>query len=499
MTISYRGRLPDHRPRRSVGTVTIEAERTTDTRDLTMRRFQKATVMGGGGLPPVPQDQLPPGPRWPALVQTVALMRFRHQFHPWLHRKYGDAYTVNLVPGGRPLVLFTTPEVTKEIFAGDPEVFHAGKGNAVLGPIMGEHSLLLQDSREHHRARKLLMPAFLGKALRGYRGMVSEVAADQVGTWPEQETFRSLERMNALTLEIILRVVFGVTDEERLARLRPAVNRTVDINPAILLGWAYPRLQRLGPWRRTVENQVELDRLMYAEIRERRAATDLAERSDVLSRLLLSSAAAEAEGEPGLSDVELRDQLVTLLLAGHETTASALSWALVEVGRNPGLLARTQRAADAGDAEGDAWLEAVMKEAMRLHPIIPMVVRTLMKPTTVGGWDLPAGATVGPSIIMSHQKESNFADPDTFRPERFIAELSGGEVPALNVWIPFGGGVRRCIGAGFSLMEGVEVLRAVFSRYDVTTVGTEVPRVRNITSVPRRGARIVVRTRAGRR
>lgn len=440
-------------------------------------------------MPPVRLDQLPPGPRWPSLVQTAALMRFRHQFHPWLHKKYGDAYTVNLVPGNRPLVLFTSPAVTKEIFAADPEVFHAGKGNAILGPIMGEHSLLLQDSGEHHRARKLLMPAFLGKALRGYRSVVSEVAAAEVAGWTEEETFRSLDRMNALTLEVILRVVFGITDEARLGPLRPAVRRTIDINPVILLGWAYPRLQRLGPWRRTIENAVELDRLMYAEIRERRTATDLAERPDVLSRLLAATDPDDEQG--GLSDTELRDQLVTLLLAGHETTASALAWALVEIGRSPELRARTLRAVDEGD---DAWLEAVFKESMRLHPVIPMVVRTLMKPTTVGGWDLPAGTTVGPSIIMSHQQESNFPDPGAFRPERFLTD-GDTAVPALNVWIPFGGGVRRCIGAGFSVMEGVEVLRAVFTTYDVTTVGTDVPKVRNITSVPRRGARIRVQRR----
>lgn len=469
--------------------MTIEADQVADTRDLTMRRFRRSSGLGGGGAqPPVPTDALPPGPRWPALVQTVALMRFRHQFHPWLQRRYGDAFTVHLVPGNRPLVLFTQPEVTKEIFAGDPAIFHAGKGNAVLGPIMGEHSLLLQDGGEHHRARKLLMPAFLGHALRGYRGMVAEVAAAEVDGWSEGETFRALERMNSLTLEVILRVVFGVTDEARLARLRPAVNRTVDINPAILLGWAYPRLQRLGPWRRTVENQVELDRLMYAEIRERRTAPDLAERSDVLSRLLAGTDPDDPASR--LDDTELRDQLVTLLLAGHETTASALSWALVEIGRSADLLARTRRAIDEGD---DAWLEAVFKESMRLHPIIPMVVRTLMRPTSVGGWDLPAGATVGPSIILSHQQESNFDDPEVFRPERFLA--SAAEAPALNVWIPFGGGVRRCIGAGFSLMEGVEVLREVFSRYDVEAIGTDVPRVRNITSVPRRGARIRVTRR----
>ncbi|WP_235531043.1 MULTISPECIES: cytochrome P450 [unclassified Nocardioides] len=472
--------------------MTIEAEQATpadDTRALTMRRFGRSSATGGNGLPPVPRDQLPPGPRWPSLVQTAALMRFRHRFHPWLQRKYGDAYTVNLVPGNRPLVLFTSPAVTKEIFAADPEVFHAGKGNAILGPIMGEHSLLLQDSAEHHRARKLLMPAFLGKALRGYRSVVSDVATAEVGDWTEGETFRSLDRMNALTLEVILRVVFGITDEDRLERLRPAVRQTIDINPVILLGWAYPRLQRLGPWRRTIENAVELDRLMYAEIRGRRTASDLAERPDVLSRLLAATDPDDERG--GLTDTELRDQLVTLLLAGHETTASALSWALVEIGRSPELRARTLRAVDEGD---DAWLEAVFKESMRLHPVIPMVVRTLMKPTTVGGWDLPAGTTVGPSIIMSHQLESNFPDPEAFRPERFLAD-GDSAVPALNVWIPFGGGVRRCIGAGFSVMEGVEVLRAVFTAYDVTTVGTDVPKVRNITSVPRRGARIRVQRR----
>lgn len=471
--------------------MTAELELDADTREQTYRRFRHTSTVGAAGPARVSTEGLPRGPRWPAIVQTVALLRYRHQFHPWLQRRYGDAFTLRLVPGGRPLVLFTAPEVTKEIFAGDPAVFHAGKGNAILGPIMGEHSLLLQDGGEHHRARKLIMPAFLGKALRGYRAMVADVAAAEVDGWESDTTFRSLERMNALTLEVILRVVFGVSDEKRLAALRPRVNATVEISPVVLLGWAYPRLQRFGPWKRTVDNQIELDRLMYAEIRERRNAADLDERDDVLSRLMR----ARSEDGDGLDDTELRDQLVTLLLAGHETTASALSWALVELGRHPDLLARSQAAADAGDAEGDAWLEAVVKESMRLHPIIPMVVRTLMEPASVGGYDLPVGATVGPSIIVSHQREAGFPEHETFRPSRFLADENGGEVPALNVWIPFGGGVRRCIGAGFSLMEGVVILREVLTRYDVTTVGADEPQVRNITSVPRHGARIRVSPR----
>ena len=462
-----------------------------DTRPLTMKRFQGTTLIGSPHQPRIPRNVLPAGPRWPALVQTIALMRFRHQFHPYLHRKYGEAFTLRLIPGSRPLVLFTSPDVTKEIFAADPAVFHAGKGNAVLGPIMGKNSLLLQDGDDHHRARKLLMPAFLGHALRGYRGMVAEVASAEIDSWGDGEEFASLDRMNALTLEVILRVVFGVTDEQRLAELRPRVTATVDINPGILLGWAYPWLQRFGPWRRTVDNQVELDRRIYAEIAERRAMTDLKDRKDVLSRLMTAG-----DDSDRLDDTELRDQLVTLLLAGHETTASALSWALYELGRDPGLLARSQDAADAGDAEGLAWLEAVLKESMRLHPIIPVVVRTLQEPSRVGGHDLPAGTTVGPSILMSHQREDNFPDPDDFRPERFLPELSGSEAPALHVWIPFGGGVRRCIGAGFSLMEGAEVLHQVLRRYDIASIEDDMPRVRNITSVPRKGARVRVVRRA---
>ena len=450
---------------------------TDEIAQLAAQRHRSMSPFGARALPPVDRTGLPPGPRWPVFLQSAGLLRFRHRFVPWLHRRYGDVFTVRLIPQGRPTVIFTRPEHAKEIFAGDPEVFHAGKGNSILGPMMGEHSLLLQDSREHKRARKLLMPAFNGHALHAYAALVTEVASAEVGSWHPGQELRALDRMNALTLEVILRVVFGVSDEARLTALRPRVNRTVDISPVVLLGWGWPRLQRLGPWKRTVDNSVELDRLIYAEIRERRLAPDVAERPDVLSRLICIE-----DGGDALTDTELRDQLVTLLLAGHETTATALAWSLHEIGRDPELLARSRAAARAGD---DAWLEAVLKESMRLHPVIPMVVRTLMKPVTVGGWHLPAGTTVGPSILIAHSREDNHADPEVFRPERFLDQS-----PPTNTWIPFGGGVRRCIGAGFSLMEGVVVLREVLATYDVTAVGEDEPKVRNITSVPRRGARI---------
>jgi cytochrome P450 family 135 len=451
---------------------------------VTDDRFAKMKPNNAGFARRIPARDLPPGSRMPALLQSMLALRFRHQFIPAMHRRYGDVFTIRLVPKASPLVLFTRPEHAKEIFAGDPEVFHAGKGNAILGPIMGEHSLLLQDSAEHRRARKLLMPAFNGAALRRYQSVVTAIAKDEVAHWKPGAPFRSLDRMNALTLEVILRVVFGVTDEQRLAELRPLVNKTVDVSPVVLLGWGYPFLQKFGPWKKTVDNQRALDKVMYAEIAERRAAGDLHERTDVLSQLL-----AVGDGDDGLADAELRDQLVTLLLAGHETTATALSWSLYELGRDEAQLRKAQRAADEGD---DDYLEAVMKEAMRLHPVIPMVVRHLMAPATIGGWDLPRGTNVGPSIILAHSRPDNFEQPEVFRPERFTE----GHIEA-NTWIPFGGGVRRCIGAGFSLMEGVAVLREVLAAYDVRVPAgdLDVPKVRNITSVPRHGARVVVHPR----
>jgi cytochrome P450 len=452
------------------------------TETVTEQRFARMRPTPSRRAPRVERASLPPGPRMHGLLQSIGLLRFRHQFVPALHRRYGDVFTIRVLPEGRHLVVFNRPEHVKEIFAGDPEVFHAGKGNAILGPVMGEHSLLLVDSSQHKRARKLLMPAFNGQALRGYEELVTGLAKTEVARWQPGQPFRSLDRMNALTLEVILQVVFGVTDESRLVELRPLVNNTVNIPPLVFLGWGLPRLQRFGPWRRTVENQIALDRVIFAEIAERRRAGDLAERPDVLSRLLQVS----DEDGAGLSDEELRDQLVTLLLAGHETTATALAWSLHELGKDPVAAATARDAARSGD---DGHLEAVMKESMRLHPVIPMVVRHLMAPATIGGIDLPRGANVAASILLAHESETSHPDHARFRPSRFLE----GEV-ATNTWIPFGGGVRRCIGAGFSLMEGVAVLREVLTSYDVSVPAGEkdAPKVRNITSVPRRGARIVV-------
>ena len=432
--------------------------------------------------------ELPPGPKLPWIVQTIALMRARATFVPAMHRRYGDLFTLRLPPGGRRLVFVNRPEHIKDVFAGDPKSFHAGEGNAILGPVMGEHSVLLTDEDVHMRARKLLMPAFNGSALRSYESLIASLAEREVDSWESGQTLVTLDRMNALTLEIIMQVVFGVTDDERLDQLRPLVNRTVNIGPLILLGWAYPKLQKRRPWSSYLDNQTALNEVLYAEIAERRRATDLEQRNDVLSRLLLVGADDDADHEP-LGDAELRDQLVTLLLAGHETTASALSWTIHELAMNPAVQHRAHTAADTGDLK---YLEAVLKEGMRVHPIIDQVARMLTEDTTVAGHRLPAGTTVTPSIRLAHLRDQNHPAPQEFRPERFLEK----EV-APNTWLPFGGGVRRCIGAGFSLMEGTAVLREILQRYELTMTERKPERtkIRNITCVPKDKARVVLTER----
>ena len=438
---------------------------------------------------------IPDGPRGNKLLMTMRFMRKRGPLIRDAHARYGDTFTIEILPGPRRFVIFSDPADVKEIFAADPSQFHAGEGNAILKPVMGSHSLLLTDDGEHQRGRKLLMPAFTGPAMRGYRPLVEGIAKQTVDSWQPGQRLVTLDAMNALTLEVILQVVFGVTDEERLSVLRPKVTRIVDVDAAILLSWIFPRLRRLPPWKGFFTNLHQVDDLLYAEIRARRALPDLDGRDDVLSRLLRvgdedgtgGGAGPRAAEGTELSDAELRDQLVTLLLAGHETTASALSWTLHELGKSPELLARATRAADTGDEE---FLEACLKESMRLHPIIDFVARTLQSDQVVGGRLLPRGTTVAPSIMLSHSREDSFAGSHEFRPDRFLdGEVSPG------TWIPFGGGVRRCIGAAFSLMEGTVVLREVLQRFEVHTEKPTGPRLRNITNVPDDKAPVILRAR----
>jgi cytochrome P450 len=433
--------------------------------------------------PAIADLPLPPGPRLPIAVQSYLFGTRRQHWLPKLRRRYGDAVRLRIFPE-RLVVQLADVEQIRAVFAGPARTFHAGEGNVILRPVMGEHSLLTTDEDVHLRARKLLMPAFHGAALRGYRDMITELAAAEVGNWPRGTAFRSHERMQELTLEIILRVVFGVGEGPRLDELRRNLATIVAIGPVDILGWHFQKLQRFGRWRRYAEAARRVDELLYAEIAERREAVDLDARTDVVSRLLTVPAEDDR-----LSDVELRDQLITLLLAGHETTATALAWSFHELARDPERQAEAARAADEGDEQ---YLEAVVKEAMRLHPVISEVARKLTTDIAVGGYRIPAGYTVMPSIRMVQGDPAHHPEPGKFRPERF---LDGG--PPAGTWFPFGGGVRRCLGAGFSLLEATIVLQAVFSRYRVDPDRTRPEEVvaRNITMVPSRGARIMITDR----
>ncbi len=423
----------------------------------------------------------PPGPRLPPLVQTVLFLVARRQLHRHLRNRYGETFSTRIA-GDRLVVTLTRPEHIREVFAGSPTIFHAGEGNAILRPVMGEHSLLITDEDEHLRARKLLMPVFNGAALRGYGDLMASLATADATRWPTGRAFPTHPRMNAVTLEIILRVVFGMGEGPRLAELRPRLRRISDIGPLTVLGWSYPNLRRVGRWKANFENLHRINELLYAEIADRKQAGDLADRDDVLSRLLTA-------GGGELSDQELRDQMITLLLAGHETTATALAWSFHELARRPDIQRRAQQAADDGDED---YLQAVAKEAMRKRPVIQNVARMLTEPTAIAGYRLPAGTIVGPSISLVHSDARLHDDPQDFRPDRFV-----GKQPEAGTWIPFGGGVRRCIGAGFSLQEAAAVLRAVLTRYDLRPdrAKPEFPKPRNITLTPARGGRVIATPR----
>jgi cytochrome P450 len=429
---------------------------------------------------------LPPGPRGPALIQSLRLILSPIGFLEHCLRRYGDVFTLRFIGMGD-LVYVADTETVKEIFTGDARVFHAGEANEVLEPVLGPRSVLLLDEDEHLRERRLLLPPFHGDRVRRYRELVGEIAAAEIDRWPRGRAFSLRPRMQAITLEVILRAVFGIREAERLDRLRALIPRMLDHGTVVV--WM-PFLRRdLGPgspWRRFVRVRAEVDLLLFDEIRRRRDAADLEERDDVLSMLL------QARGEDGepMGEDELRDELVTLLLAGHETTATGLAWAFERLTRHPRVMSRLEESL--GD-EDDDYLDAVAKETLRARPVVYDVARRLAAPATVKGWELPAGTYVVPSITAIHLLQGIYERAGEFRPERFLESP-----PDSYAWIPFGGGRRRCIGAAFATMEMKAVLREVLMRVSVRAPDLKPERIRlhNVTLVPSKGARVIVADRA---
>ena len=406
---------------------------------------------------------------------------------PFLRRaraRYGDVFTMRLQ--GDDFVVLSHPDAVKEVFTGDPDVLRAGEGNKILLPLLGQHSVLLLDGPRHLRQRKLMLPPFHGERMQRYRDIIVAATEAEVSTWRSGEEIALAPRMQEITLEVIARAVFGVTDTEGVARLRTVLLGMLDWvqapqhMAAFILAMTKPELlERMTSFTRVVE---PVDEALFTEIRARRQVSDLAEREDILSMLLQ---ARDEDGE-GLSDEELRDELLTLLVAGHETTASALGWAFERLIRHPEAMADAVDDARGGDGE---YLEAVAKETLRLRPILPMVARMVQEDITIAGHDIPAGVTLAPCIYLVHHREDVYPQPDAFRPERFV-----GVKPGTYTWLPFGGGIRRCIGASFALFEMQEVLGAVLRSVELKPPagGDEHTVRRSITLVPEHGARAVV-------
>jgi cytochrome P450 len=398
--------------------------------------------------------------------------------------RFGETFTLRIVHEGTWVVL-SNPAHVKQVFTGDPQTFHAGEGNRVLLPFLGPHSLLLLDEDDHMEQRKLLLPPFHGQRMQRYGELMREVAAAEIEEWPSGEPYRLRPRMQAITLEIILRAVFGLEQGERLEELRRELRRLLDLltHPQMLLLpllLGPERLARMALFHRL---HARVDELIYELIAERRGAADLHAREDVLSMLL---EARHQDDDSPMSDEELRDELLTLLTAGHETTATALAWAVERLIRHPEKLGRLSEEVDAGETR---YLEAVVTETLRLRPVISIVARRLAQPVEIGGWQLPAGVTVAPSIYLVHRRPEVYPEPERFEPERFLESS-----PGTYTWIPFGGGVRRCIGGSFAHFEMQMVLAELVTRRRLRPTRPQSERVfrRAITETPRDDAEVVL-------
>ena len=412
----------------------------------------------------------PPQPRLPRLIQ-FALMAFRTvPFLESTQRRLGDCFAVWMPPWGR-LVYVADPAEIKRIFTGDPKQFHAGEANAlVLERVLGKHSLLVLDEDEHLDERKRLLPHFHGESVRRYADTMAEIAAAEVESWPMGAPVKMRPAMQRIGLEVILHAVIGVTDQPRLARLRQLLPRVSSPPLIVQLMMFWPALERVGPWKRYARMLEETDRLLYEEIAARRA--------DPSGEAILALLVANTD----LSDEQLRDELITLLIAGHETTATGLAWALERLARHP------------PSSIDDEYLDAVVKETLRVRPIVSDVVRTLQSDADIAGYRLPAGTVVLPAIALVQRDSRNYGDDAlAFRPERW---LDGSPPP--YTWIPFGGGVRRCIGAAFATLEMKVVLREVLERVELIPARhqDEASVLRGVVMQPSRGGELIAYPRS---
>jgi len=413
---------------------------------------------------------LPPGPREPAALQTLEWVVRPTAFLRRCAAAYGEAFTIRLSFDDAPLVLVWHPDAVRAVYGASPEVARRGASPGPLRPVAGPHSILLADGDEHLRIRRLMLPPFHGDRVATYRAVVGEVAAEHVARWPRGQPVAALGLMQELTLAVILRAVFGTDDPRLAADIRATLAVANSLPRAAAMSLAQRDLGPRSPWGAFIRRMAVVDEQLMALIARRRR--EGADGGDVLGQLMAA----------GISDAELRDHLVTLLAAGHETTAGSLAWAIERLARAPDALARLR--------DGDeAWTDAVIKETLRIRPVLTVAPRKLAAPLRVNGLELPAGVHVAPCIYLVHRREDLYPDAGAWRPERWL----GVGAPESFAWIPFGGGVRRCVGAAFATMEMAEVLRIVASELDLAPAAPRAERMRRrgLTLQPGSGARVV--------
>ena len=400
-------------------------------------------------------DTLPQGPRLPPVLQSIGNWSRPTPFLERARRRYGRVFTVRLL-GTPPAVMISDPEQIKEIFQAPPDVLHPGEGASILEPVVGPHSVILLDEGPHLEQRKLLLPAFHGERMEQIAGAMAELTERELASWPREQPFALHPRLQRLTLEVILRTVFGLERGARLDALRELLTELLAFADSPLSLFPLPggAARFIGAARRRIELGERIDARLYELIEERRATAEEQPAGDVLGMLL---AATHEDGSP-MSAQEIRDELVTALVAGHETTASQLAWAFAQLAREPAALGRLTADLDSGESE--EYLNATINEVMRMHPVLPNAEpRFVKKPVVIGGVRYPPGVMLMANAYLVHHDPGIYPEPYAFRPERFIESP-----PGTYTLIPFGGGRRRCIGASFAHMEMDVVLRTMLQR-----------------------------------
>lgn len=440
----------------------------------------------------------PPSPPLPGALQTLLWIQRPVALMQWCRRRFGPTFLIKLPPFQ--LVMLSDPESIRTVFAAKSDEMHAGEVNRILRALVGPSSVLLLDGPEHMRQRKLLLPSFHGERMRHYGETMAEITRRTIAGWPLDTPFALHPHTQEITLQIILRTVFGANEGAEIALLSERIKKMLSIGemrisvPGLLYLSEHPEVEGRQPWKWLLRNRAATDEMLYEQIAARRAETRT-DREDVLAMLL----EARDETGAGMTDAELRDELMTALAAGHETTATSLAWAFERLLTHPTTLTRLLdelRGAGGADASPEAlaalpYLDGVVKEVMRLRPVIPLVGRVLKKPYRLAGYDFPAGTTVAANIFLAHRNPDVYPDPEAFRPERWL-----GVQPDPASWLPFGGGIRRCIGAAFALYEMKIVLGTILTHCELELAQKPARIVRRaITFWPEGGTRVRVKRR----